>query len=312
MNLLKRERALGVAHGKRVYDLPLNRGSGSGFLVLLIGLMTFLAMMALAASFALSAMTARWSSGLEDRLTVEIPATDAGGQTIKHDDVKSMTDRIATALQQHPAVANVHVLDDQEITNLVKPWLGDDLPMANLPVPGLISVQLRQSDPSTLKQLSDRITSVDARGRLDTHEEWLRDIIRFTGALQFAAAILTIVIGVTTAAAVAGAVRARMAVNRDEIEILHLMGAADSYISRQFQRHSLVLALQGAFAGMMAGMLVLATIGWICGRMEVDLVPDFALRIWQMLVLACLPVAAAGISMVTARHTVDTALKQLP
>lgn len=312
MNFLRREKALGVARGKRVYDLPLNRGSGSGFLVLLIGLMTFLAMMALSASFALSAMTNRWSSGLEDRLTVEIPATDAGGQPLKHDDVKSMTERIATALQQHPAVANVHVLDDQEITNLVKPWLGDDLPMANLPVPGLISVQLRQSDSSTLKQLSDRITGVDARARLDTHEEWLRDIIRFTGALQFAAAILTIVIGVTTAAAVAGAVRARMAVNRDEIEILHLMGAADSYISRQFQRHSLVLSLQGAFAGMIVGTLALTTIGWICGHMEVNLLPEFSLATWQMLVLACLPLAAAAISMATARHTVDTALKQLP
>lgn len=312
MKLLKREKALGVARGKRVYDLPLNRGSGSGFLVLLIGLMTFLAMMALAASFALSAMTTRWSSGLEDRLTVEVPATDADGQALRHEDVKSMTERIAAALQQHPAVADVHVLDDQEITNLVKPWLGDDLPMANLPVPGLVSLQLRQSDHDTLKQLSDRIVNIDPRARLDTHEEWLRDIIRFTGALQFAAAILTIVIGVTTAAAVAGAVRARMAVNRDEIEILHLMGAADSYISRQFQRHSLVLSLQGAFAGMVAGVLALETIGWICGRMEVDLVPDFSLRIWQIIVLACLPLAAAGISMFTARHTVDTALKQLP
>lgn len=312
MKLLKREKALGVASGKRVYDLPLNRGSGSAFLVLLIGLMTFLAMMALAASFALSAMTTRWSSGLEGRLTVEIPATDAGGQSLKHEDVKSRTDQIAAALQQHPAVANVHVLTDQEITDLLKPWLGDDLPMANLPVPGLVSIQLRQSDSSTMKQLSERILNIDPRAKLDTHEEWLRDIIRFTGALQFAAAILTIVIGVTTAAAVAGAVRARMAVNRDEIEILHLMGAADSYISRQFQRHSLVLSLQGAVAGLIAGTLALVTISWICGHMEVDLVPDFSLKIWQMLVLACLPPAAAAISMFTARHTVDTALKQLP
>jgi hypothetical protein len=63
---------------------------------------------------------------------------------------------------------------------------------------------------------------------------------------------------------------------------------------------------------MVAGVLALETIGWICGRMEVNLVPDFSLRIWQMIVLACLPLAAAGISMFTARHTVDTALKQLP
>ena len=59
MKLRRREKALGVAQGRRVYDLPLNRASGTGFLVLLIALMTFLAMLALSASFALSAMTTR-------------------------------------------------------------------------------------------------------------------------------------------------------------------------------------------------------------------------------------------------------------
>jgi cell division transport system permease protein len=66
------ERVLGKAQ-KRRYDLPLNKGSGTGFLVILIALMTFLGMLALASSFALSAMTARWSSGLENRLTIESP-----------------------------------------------------------------------------------------------------------------------------------------------------------------------------------------------------------------------------------------------
>src|SRR5690606_32284625 len=106
--------------------------------------------------------------------------------------------------------------------------------------------------PEALRALDMRIKAVAPDARMDTHEAWLRDLMRFTGALQFAAALLTIVIGITTATAVAGAVRARLAVHGAEVEILHLMGAADHYIARQFQRHSMVLALQGGMAGVIA------------------------------------------------------------
>ncbi|MBI2234772.1 MAG: permease, partial [Micavibrio aeruginosavorus] len=69
---MAKERTIGRAE-KRRYDLPLNKGAGTAFLVTLIGLMTFLAMLALTSSFTLSAMTQRWTSGLENRITIEIP-----------------------------------------------------------------------------------------------------------------------------------------------------------------------------------------------------------------------------------------------
>ena len=55
----KKDRKLGVAEGKRLYDLPLDKTEGSGFLIMLIALMSFLAIMAIASSFALGAMTQR-------------------------------------------------------------------------------------------------------------------------------------------------------------------------------------------------------------------------------------------------------------
>src|SRR5690606_39799746 len=82
-NPFARERVLGVARGKRRYDLPLSGSSSNNFLRLLIALMTVLGMLALSASFALSAMTDRWSGGLQDKVSVEIPAADSGGDIIK-------------------------------------------------------------------------------------------------------------------------------------------------------------------------------------------------------------------------------------
>ena len=51
------------------------------------------------------------------------------------------------------------------------------------------------------------------------------------------------------AMAIGFATRGAMAGNREIIEVLHFVGAADSYISRQFQTHFLRLGLKGGLLG---------------------------------------------------------------
>jgi cell division transport system permease protein len=52
-----------------------------------------------------------------------------------------------------------------------------------------------------------------------------------------------------TALCVVFATRGAMAGNRTVIEVLHFVGAEDSYIAREFQRHFLILGLKGAGIG---------------------------------------------------------------
>jgi len=310
----RKDRKLGVSQGKRVYDLPLNKGEGAGFLILLIALMTFLAVMALAASFALSAMTQRWSSGLENKLTIEVPVESSVGNgiSIAHDDVKGMSIDIAAALRGIPAVKSAEILKEKEIEDLISPWLGDDVVLKDIPLPGLISVELHSTTPETLKFIEKRVKDIAPAARLDTHESWLADLLRFTGAMQFAAALITFIIGATTVIAVAGAIRGRMAVHREEVELLHLMGARDSYITRQFQRHAFMLTLQGSLIGTAIGAMVMVLISLISGETAAALIPDFKLSTFHIFMLILLPGFACVISTITARFTVLRALSEMP
>ena len=52
-----------------------------------------------------------------------------------------------------------------------------------------------------------------------------------------------------TALCVVFATRGAMAGNRIVIEVLHFVGAEDSYIAREFQRHFLLLGLSGGLVG---------------------------------------------------------------
>lgn len=302
----KKARTLGKAHGKRRYDLPLNRGGSTNFLVVLIGLMTLLAVLAISASFALAAMTDRWTSGLEGRLTIEIPAETAEGVLLTPQDVSALSQTAASVLENYPPVSRFHIMTSDEIQELVKPWLGENtLNRDQLPLPGLISVEMKPGTPrESIDALAEKIKSAAPGARLDTHETWLKDVLRFTGALRFAALLLMIIISITTVIAVAGAVRARLAVHHADVELLHLMGAADHYISSQFQRHVLILGLLGGLAGTIAGALALIIIGWLSGEMDVNLLPDYTISLLQMGAIALLPVVIGLLATVTARQTV--------
>lgn len=297
----KKDRKLGVANEKRQYDLPLDRGNGTDFMILLIALMSFLALMALVASFALSAMTERWSSGLENKMTIEIPANFSDEESL------AQVERI---LRRSRSVDRFQRLGENDISELVGPWLGEDVSLTQIPLPTLISVQLYPD--ADIAPLEIRLSGISADITLDRHESWLNDVLNFTGSLQLSAALISAIIGFTTIVAIAGAIRSRMALHRKEVELLHLMGASDNYITKQFQKHARTLSFQGALLGVLFGALALLLVHLFAADTTAGLLPDFKLTYMHYAVIAALPVIAALIAEITARITVLRTLALFP
>ncbi len=309
--LLTRPKAVGRAQPRR-YDIPLDKDSGTGFLLLLIALMTFLAILALSASMALGALSERWSSGLENKLTIEIPASGENQETRGPEEIEAIATRIVSLLGNHPHVTSAEALNKEDVLALVSPWLGENLNFADVPVPGLVKVEMKKTEEKIINGLSERIEAIDPVSRIDTHDAWLGDLIRFSSALQLAAFILAVVIGATTITAIAGAVRSRMAMHQAEVELLHLMGASDEYITGQFQRHAMLLAAKGGAIGTVLALASLALTGWAGGKADIQLVPDLSLSLVHIALLMTMPLVAAGIAALTARHTVFRTLSQMP
>ncbi|MFP4314327.1 MAG: cell division protein FtsX [Alphaproteobacteria bacterium] len=306
------DKKLGVAQGKRKYDLPLNKSAGTGFLILLIGLMTFLAVMALAGSFALSSLAQHWSSGLENKLTIEIPAENDDQNIRTAEEIQSLATKMNTALQKMNFVRDSHILSREEITKLLSPWLGEGDMIADIPLPGLISVDLVTFNPALEKRLRNELTAITPNLRIDTHQDWLSDILKLTGSLQFATILISLIIGFTTAIAIAGAVKSRIAIHRKDVELLHLMGASDIYISKQFQRHAWILALQGSAAGMVCGFVIIMMLGYFSSHSADALLPDFSLNMVHIFAILFLPALACLIAGLTAKFTVLRELAQMP
>lgn len=308
----KKEKVLGVSDGKRAYDLPLKHNSGNSFLILLIGLMTFLAVLMTASSFALTALSGRWSSGLEDKFTIEIPAEDASGNILEKTEIQENINNIVTVLSHYPAVSNAEILSENDIIDLISPWLGDDAALDNLPLPGLISVQMKPGNEDHIDILRGKIKIAVPHARIDTHETWLNDVLRFTKTLRFAAMLLSFFVGLTVIMAIAGAIRSRMAEYHAEIELLHLMGASDRYISRQLQRHTLIIAIKGGCLGLATAFMAMLMINMFAGQTMSGLLPDFKMS-WNHYAMLCiLPLLVGALATITTQKTVKLVLEKLP
>ena len=104
--------------------------------------------------------------------------------------------------------------------------------------------------------------------------------------------------------AVSFATEGAMAGTREIIEVLHFVGAADSFISRQFQRHFFHLGLRGGAIGGLLAILAFAVsqslAAWLRATPGGDQIEamfgDFSLE-WN--VWAAIALLAAGIAIVT-------------
>jgi cell division transport system permease protein len=140
-----------------------------------------------------------------------------------------------------------------------------------------------------------------------------------SGAIVLAGtAILGLVI-IATIISVSFATRGAMAANRPIVEVLHFVGAQDSFIANRFSRHFLRLGLEGGLIGGIAAILVFglseSIAGWFSGTPVGDqfaaLLGTFALPASGYLVLVGQAVLIAAVTGWASRRTLFATLADI-
>ena len=209
------------------------------------GAMAFLAVFAMALSFATGRLADRWSSELARTSTLRIsaPADQADAQV-----------RAALAvLETTPGVAAARALTPDEQRALLEPWFGPDLPVEDLPIPQLIEIIEDGTgyDPTGLRA---RLQAEVPAAVLDDHTRWREPLIAAANRLRSLGWVAIVLIGASTGAMITLAAQAALAANAQVIRVMRLVGARDIYIARAFVRRFTLRALAGAAIGTFAGM----------------------------------------------------------
>ncbi len=267
-------------------------------------IMCFLAAMALATASILLRSTAQWSTDLHGAVTVQIKPH--GGLTRE----RQMSEALAL-LRGTPGIATARPLSDADIGALLKPWLGSNISLAELPVPQLIDVTIDRNAPPDLPALARRLSAKVPGALLDDHQSWNDQLNRFAARVSAGGIAVLLLIAGATMAIVAFATRADLRTNRETVEVLHLVGARADFIAGQFQRHFLAPALIAGLLGITAAIATLAALrlsmpvsGYFLPRLNVFLSDG--------LLLLFVPIFCAAVSVVTSRITVMNVLKKMP
>lgn len=279
-------------------DLPLDRDPLGRFLPWLIAFMVYLAVLAFAGVLVINGTAGRWERGLGGTLTVEIVPADGGEAA----DVRLRA--ALDVLRATPQVAHAEPIPASRIAALLEPWLGEVDAALDLPLPQLIDVRLKAGGDLDAEDLSRRLAEAVPGATLDDHRVWLDRLLRLIHTVEVLAGLILALIGLVIAATVVYATRSALAVHLDAIEVLHLIGAQDSYVARQFADRALALGLKGGTIGLLPGVATLIGIDWLAARLQGGPLPDLALAPAHWVILAVLPIVVAVIAMLTARVTV--------
>jgi cell division transport system permease protein len=292
--------------GERRRGRILPREQGAASLDLVIGVMAFLAALALGGVLIAHRTAETWQAGLSGRLTVQVlPEGDAASE--------NEVNAAVQILRATPGVLYAAALSDADNLALVEPWLGRDAVIAALPFPRLIDVQLAPGATPDLAQLGKQLKDAAPHAVLDDHGRWIGRLRNTANSVLLSALAVLLLIAVGTAATVAFATRAGLAAHREIVQLLHLMGAQDRFIARAFEWHYFVAALIAAACGAALATLVFVGAGSLdqFGFSTVSFLPPLGLPLRELPWLGAIPVASALIAWATARVSVIAALHEL-
>lgn len=286
-------------------DLPLDNEEHGRFLPWLIAFMVFLSILAVAGMLVLNTTASRWDAGVRGTLTIQVVPTD----DIVVDEAR--LNKVLTVLATAPEVDRYESLSEARLIHLLEPWLGSGAEMGDLPLPLLIDVELRQATEFTAQDLSIRLKKQVNGIVIDDHRVWLEQLVSMIETFEILALIILLFIFLATVGTVVFTTRTGLAIHREAIEVLHLMGAHDDYIARQFAHRALGLGIRGAFLGLILALPTLWMLAHLAESLDQRFLSNIAFMPNQWALMMAMPALVAIIAMTTAKITVTRNLARM-
>lgn len=286
-------------------DIPFARDDAHRLLPLMLACLVGFAALLLALSISLSRALDAQSAEVAGVLQVEVPHASASTANLG---------KITELLERTEGVEEVTVLKTAQMEALLKPWLGKEFALDDLPVPVIIDVQTESDGKKTrvdvaklageLKRIASGITLAD-RG------PWIGHMVRAVALLQ---GLVLLVAGLLMACVVGMIVlisRVNLKLHFKAVSLLHMFGATDEYILRQFQWNNAALAGRGALGGVVFSGLVFITWVVLSHRWDSPVLPQVSFAMSHGLLFVLLPIFTALIALVATRLTVQSMLRHM-
>jgi cell division transport system permease protein len=274
--------------------------------------MTFLASITTGAVILVGTAASAWQSDVSREVTIQV--IPAPGR-----DLDAIVQKAVALARGFPGIGEVLPYSKEQSTKLLEPWLGSGLSLDQLPVPRLIVVRIAPGAAPDISQLRHNLAEQVPGAVLDDHRGWIERMRAMAGSAVAGGVFILILVVAATMLSVTFATRGAMATNKPVIEVLHFVGAKNGFIAGHFQRHFLLLGLQGGALGGGLAVLLFALAGvfsgWFAGSAAGEqtsaLFGSFAIGFGGYAAVLAQVVLIALVTALTSRHTVNRTLEAI-
>ena len=286
-------------------DIPFVRDDAHHLLPAMIACLVGFSALLFIVATTLTGTLAEQSRVVSGMVQVEIPQNKASAAHVE---------QITNALRATEGVEEVNVLSTVDMESLLRPWLGKDFALDTLPLPVLVDIKTAVRDGKTavdLPALRRALETIEPSIAVEDRGPWASHMVNAVAAVQglvllVAALLLACVMGMIVLVA-----KTSLKLHFKTVRLLHLFGATDEYILRQFQRNSASLAARGALIGVAAAGVIFFFAVVVSHRWASPLLPELSFQWMHLMVLVGLPLFTALTAMLATRFTVQSMLHHM-
>ncbi len=294
----------------RKKELPLQDDSSNLFLQVMICIAVFLFGVTLAGVLSINSMLAAWNESILGSLTIQVmPLNDINPEQAKAQTL-AQQEKAVELLQSKPEVDKVTPLNNEQLQKLIQPWLGDGVEINELPIPRLIDVRLKPGVEVDFIRWAEELAEAAPQASLDNHKLWLNKLIKFADGLKILALAVLVLVVVITSGAIFYCTQTSLGLHKHIIEILHLMGAKDTYVAQQYAKRTAWLGFLGGVYGLLLAIPTIFVIANLAKQIEGGIISEARLAATDWLTILSLPLFSMLIAMMTAYYTVKKTLEK--
>jgi cell division transport system permease protein len=281
-------------------------------LVAVVAIMTFLASMTIGAVVLVRGAASDWQAEVAREITIQVRPQSGR-------DLEAEVRKAADIARAAPGVAEVRPYTKEESSRLLEPWLGSGVTLDDLPVPRMIVVKVAPGAALDVAALRKTLGEQVAAASIDDHRGWIEQMRAMSRTAVTGGVLILLLVFAATVLSVTFATRGAIATNRPVVEVLHFIGAPDSFIAGHFQRHFLWLGLKGGIIGGGAAILLFAFAellsGWLLSGAGADRVSalfgTFSIGTTGYIAVGIQVIVIAVLIAATSRQTVNRTLQSI-
>ncbi|MCR5194656.1 MAG: hypothetical protein K6B71_04020 [Alphaproteobacteria bacterium] len=259
------------------------------FMTVIVGVMTFMAVLALGISLSIGTGVVRWNRQWDLFATVQV-TSQATSQNVK----KIIEDN-------RSKIASMREISNAEMMELVRPWISDGGGVLQNYLPQMYEIKFKTK--SGIKLFNDKISPY---ARMLTHTQALNPSISAGWKMVTISGIVLVLIIAAIGLCISFIARNTAMLHKRELEILNQVGANDSFVVQQMQMIVTKICGVACTAGFLVAMPILMLILWTAHSARLGLMTMMGLSGTGWILLMLMPVAIVIFAIyITKRTTLD-------